>query len=137
LPKKKNEAIYLPSCHSKPKWHLSSIKHKRRCFEEGSRGSFPYSGEKKIHVWVKKGLTQLLVLTFLFKPLNQRLGLIFDQPWVETTQQFLVYIVTRGCQTSTSTISSIVHIYIRASITLKNAWLFQPKFGSNMDKPKC
>jgi len=118
---------------------MASVFHKtqKEMFWRRFTWLFSIQWEKKIHVWVKKGLTQLLVLTFLFKPLNQRLGLIFDQPWVETTQQFLVYIVTRGCQTSTSTISSIVHIYIRASITLKNAWLFQPKFGSNMDKPKC
>jgi len=27
--------------------------------------------------------------------------------------------------------------YLRHFCTLKNAGLFQPKFGSNMDKPKC
>jgi len=31
-----------------------------------------------------------------------------------------------------------IYVYIRVYIyTLKNAGMFQPKFGSNMDKPKC
>jgi len=32
--------------------------------------------------------------------------------------------------------SSIIWLSV-FSLLLKNAWLFQPKFGSNMDKPKC
>jgi len=28
-------------------------------------------------------------------------------------------------------------LLVKISCTLKNAGLFQPKFGSNMDKPKC
>jgi len=55
------------------------------------------------------------------------------QNWVKTTQHFL------ECNTVSIYRKCIewVHIKIRANRFQKSHTLFQPKFGSNMDKPKC
>jgi len=40
-----------------------------------------------------------------------------------------------SCQLQQNTLNISFNLGLR--YTLKNAGLFQPKFGSNMDKPKC